>query len=49
MTRHEGFTLIEILIVIFIAGIPIEETLFSFSIGAFWSVLYEYTRGYRTK
>ncbi|MCH7605328.1 hypothetical protein IID24_05065 [Patescibacteria group bacterium] len=32
-----------------IIGVPIEEIIFAFSIGAFWSTLYEFMRGYRTK
>lgn len=31
-----------------IAGIPIEEILFSFLGGSFWSILYEYTKSYKT-
>lgn len=30
-------------------GVPIEEIIFSFSVGAFWSTLFEYIKGYKIK
>ena len=30
-------------------GIPIEEIIFGFAVGAAWSTLYEYIKGYKTK
>ncbi len=32
---------------VFILGVPIEETLFAFSVGACWSTFFEYIRGYK--
>lgn len=32
-----------------IFGVPIEEIVFAFSVGACWSVFYEYIRGYRNR
>lgn len=33
---------------IYLLSVPFEEVLFGFSLGAGWSVLYEFTKGYRT-
>jgi hypothetical protein len=33
---------------LYVAGIPLEEALFAFTGGAVWTVLYEYTQGYRS-
>jgi len=30
-----------------VANIPLEEIIFAFSVGAFWSILYEFARGYK--
>ncbi|MFA4818562.1 MAG: lycopene cyclase domain-containing protein [Patescibacteria group bacterium] len=30
-------------------GVPIEEVMFSFAVGVFWSIIYEFTKGYKTK
>lgn len=32
-----------------LVGVPIEEIIFAFSVGAFWSTLFEYIKGYKTK
>jgi len=34
---------------VIISGVPLEEILISFGVGAVWSSFYEYIRGYRTK
>jgi len=34
---------------IMVLGVPLEEIMFAFSLGACWSVFYEYIRGYRTR
>lgn len=39
----------ENLIGIRVLGIPIEEVMFGFAVGAAWSVFYEFIRGYRTR
>lgn len=34
---------------VMVLGVPIEEIMFAFSVGACWSTLYEFINGYRTK
>jgi len=45
----ENFYVLENTWGILVLGVPLEEIAVAFSVGAFWSTIYEYTKSYREK